>query len=85
MIQSDPDKCRVLIVESDEDVRAGLARELNQLGHEVTLERERSTALARADLAQFDLLVSDLVDHETAWQDANRAGQNRLQRPQVCR
>jgi len=66
MIQSDPDKCRVLIVESDEDVRAGLTRELNQLGHEVTLERERSTALARPDLAQFDLLVSDLVDHETA-------------------
>jgi serine/threonine-protein kinase RsbW len=66
MIQSGPDKCRVLIVESDEDVRAGLARELNQLGHEVTLERERNAALARTDLAQFDLLVSDLVDHDTA-------------------
>jgi serine/threonine-protein kinase RsbW len=66
MIQSDSDKCRVLIVESDDDIRAGLARELNQLGHEVTLERERAQALARADLAQFDLIISDLVDHDPA-------------------
>jgi serine/threonine-protein kinase RsbW len=66
MIQSSSDKCRVLIVESDEDIRAGLAGELNQLGHEVTLERERDKALARADLAQFDLIISDLVDHEPA-------------------
>jgi serine/threonine-protein kinase RsbW len=64
MIQSGHDKCRVLIVESDDDIRAGLARELNQLGHEVTLESERGRALARADLTEFDLLVSDLVDHD---------------------
>jgi serine/threonine-protein kinase RsbW len=64
MIQSGSDKCRVLIVESDEDIRAGLALELNQLGHEVTLERQRAKALARTDLAQFDLIISDLVDHE---------------------
>jgi serine/threonine-protein kinase RsbW len=63
MIQIDSAKCRVLIVESDEDIRAGLAVELNQLGHEVTLERERAKALARADLSQFDLIISDLVDH----------------------
>jgi serine/threonine-protein kinase RsbW len=66
MSQSSSDKCRVLIVESDDDIRAGLARELNQLGHEVTLERERDQALARPDLPQFDLLVSDLIDHDTA-------------------
>ena len=66
MLQNGSDKCRVLIVESDEDIRAGLARELNHLGHEVTLERERNTALARVDLAQFDLVVSDLVDHDPA-------------------
>jgi len=66
MIQSSHDKCRVLIVEHNEDVRAGLARELNQLGHEVTLEGERDKALARADLDQFDLMVSDLIDHDTA-------------------
>src|SRR6266404_2740019 len=66
MIQSGHDKCRVLIVEHNEDVRAGLARELNQLGHEVTLEGERDKAVARADLDQFDLMVSDLIDHDTA-------------------
>jgi len=66
MNQSGHDKCRVLIVEGDEDIRAGLARELNQLGHEVTLESERDQALARPDLAQFDLLVSDLIDHDPA-------------------
>jgi serine/threonine-protein kinase RsbW len=71
MIQSGYDKCRVLIVESDEDIRAGLARELNQLGHEVTLEHERNTALARADLDQFDLLVSDLVDHDRSTSTAS--------------
>ncbi len=66
MIHSDHDKCRVLIVEYDDDIRAGLARELNQLGHEVTLESERDKALARQDLAEFDLLVSDLVDRDPA-------------------
>jgi len=66
MIQSGHEKCRVLIVEHNEDIRAGLARELNQLGHEVRLEGERDKALARADLDQFDLLVSDLIDHDPA-------------------
>ena len=66
MVQSGHDKCHVLIVENDDDIRAGLARELNRLGHEVTLESERDKALARADLAQFDLLVSDLIDHDPA-------------------
>jgi serine/threonine-protein kinase RsbW len=65
MSQSSSDKCRVLIVESDDDIRAGLAPELSQLGHEVTLERERDRALARPDLPQFDLLVSDLIDHDS--------------------
>jgi len=66
MIQSGHDKCRVLIVEHNEDIRAGLARELSQLGHEVTLEGERDKALARTDLGEFDLLVSDLIDHDSA-------------------
>jgi serine/threonine-protein kinase RsbW len=64
MIQNGHAKCRVLIVEHNEDIRAGLARELNQLGHEVTLESERDKALARTDMAEFDLLVSDLIDHD---------------------
>jgi serine/threonine-protein kinase RsbW len=66
MVQSGNDKCHVLIVENDDDIRAGLARELNRLGHEVSLESERDKALARADLAQFDLLISDLIVHDPA-------------------
>jgi len=66
MIQNGHARCRVLIVEHNEDIRAGLARELNQLGHEVALESEREQALARTDLDQFDLLVSDLIDHDAA-------------------
>ena len=66
MIQSGNGKCRILIVENNDDIRAGLAVELSQLGHSVTVESERGKALARADLAEFDLLVSDLVDQESA-------------------
>lgn len=66
MHQSSKDKCRILIVESSDDIRAGLADALSQLGHSVTVEDERGKALARADLAEFDLLVSDLVDREPA-------------------
>jgi serine/threonine-protein kinase RsbW len=65
MSQNDRDRCRVFIVENDDDIRAGLARELKQLGHEVTVESDREQALG-CDLAQYDLLVSDLVDHESA-------------------
>ena len=66
MIQGGQDRCRILIVENNDDLRAGLADELNKLGYLVTLESERGKALARSDLSEFDLLVSDLVDHEPA-------------------
>ena len=72
MIQTDRDKCRVFIIENDDDIRAGLARELKQLGHEVTLESDREQALA-CDLAQVDLLVSDLVDHEASGPESVRS------------
>lgn len=52
--------CRILIVENHDDIRAGLSRELQKFGH-VTVEAERCEAVAREDLMQFDLLVSDLV------------------------
>ena len=53
--------CRILIVENSDDVRAGLRKEIEQLGHEVTVVNERDEALAYEDPIQFDLLVSDLV------------------------
>ena len=55
------DGCRILIVENSGDFRAGLGAELKRLGHDVTLESERCEALARDDLVEFDLLVSDLI------------------------
>ncbi len=56
------DECRVLILEHSPDFRAGLGTELEKLGHEVTFVGDRGEALARDDLAEFDLLVSDLID-----------------------
>ncbi|MFN2578048.1 MAG: ATP-binding protein [Pyrinomonadaceae bacterium] len=54
--------CTILIVENSDDVRAGLARELETLGHRVALVSERDDAIARDDLVEFDLLVSDLLN-----------------------
>jgi serine/threonine-protein kinase RsbW len=60
--ERNPEKiCRILIVENRDDLRAGLSRELQKIGHEVTVETERDEAIARDDLMKFDLLVSDLV------------------------
>jgi len=64
--------CRILIVENSNDVRAGLRKEIEQLGHEVTVVSERDEALAYEDRIQFDLLVSDLVS-DTADSDIVRS------------
>src|SRR5258705_10892101 len=64
MIRADRETCNILIVENSDDLRAGLAQELNALGHSVTVAGERSEALAIEDQTQFDLLVSDLVNSE---------------------
>src|SRR5436853_6057129 len=54
--------CTILIVENSDDIRAGLGKELETLGHKVALVSERDDALARDDLVEFDLVVSDLVN-----------------------
>jgi serine/threonine-protein kinase RsbW len=54
--------CTILIVENSDDVRAGLRREVEKLGHEVTVVSDRGEALAREGLGAFDLLVSDLIN-----------------------
>lgn len=64
MVKSIHDRCHILIVEDSDDVRAGLAAELGRLGHSVITAGERAEALARSDLEQFDLIVSDLVNQE---------------------
>jgi len=73
MIRADHEACSILIVENSDDIRAGLAEELNALGHSVTVAAERSEALALGDETQFDLLVSDLVSTEAAEVEAVRS------------
>jgi len=38
-------KCTILIVENDDDIRAGLRREVEQLGHRITVVSQRDEAL----------------------------------------
>ena len=64
MVQVTQDKRRILIVENRDDIRAGLAAELNPLGYGIVVACERDEALARNDLDEFDLIVSDLVNQD---------------------
>ena len=66
MVESIQNKCRILIVENRDEARKGLAQTLIALGHNVVAACERAEALARSDLAEFDLIVSDLDDVESS-------------------
>jgi serine/threonine-protein kinase RsbW len=59
-------QCTILIVENDDDIRAGLLREVEQLGHEITVISQRDEALVVEGQGDFDLLVSDLIDEPNA-------------------
>jgi len=59
-------QCTILIVENDDDIRAGLRREVEQLGHEITVISRRDEALVFEGQGDFDLLVSDLIDEPNA-------------------
>ena len=59
-------KRRILIVDSNEELRTLLASVLGELGHEVVATGDRQTALAREDLEDFDLIISDLTEDSTA-------------------
>ncbi|HVS82227.1 MAG TPA: ATP-binding protein [Pyrinomonadaceae bacterium] len=73
MVESIQNKCRILIVENRDDARTGLAQALSALGHNVIATGDRQEALARNDLAEFDLIVSDLDDVESSAVSANIA------------
>jgi CheY-like chemotaxis protein/anti-sigma regulatory factor (Ser/Thr protein kinase) len=60
------DRRRILIVDANEDLRTLLAQVLRGLGHEVTATGNRDEALAREDLDEFDLVISDLTDDADA-------------------
>ena len=57
-------KRRILIVDNNDELRLLLEKVLGQLGHEVVVTGERKTALRRADLDSFDLIISDLLEAE---------------------
>ena len=55
-------KRRILIVDNSDELRVSLADVLGKLGHEVVAIGDRAAALARADLDEFDLIISDLTE-----------------------
>ncbi|HET6671240.1 MAG TPA: ATP-binding protein [Pyrinomonadaceae bacterium] len=55
-------KRRILIVDNSDELRVSLADVLGKLGHEVVATGDRATALARPDLDEFDLIISDLTE-----------------------
>ncbi|MBC7910117.1 MAG: ATP-binding protein [Pyrinomonadaceae bacterium] len=56
------EKRRILIVDNNEELRLSLEEVLRELGHEVIATGDRNEALAREDLEEFDLIISDLTD-----------------------
>ncbi|HEV2914777.1 MAG TPA: ATP-binding protein [Pyrinomonadaceae bacterium] len=58
------DKRRILIVDDNDELREVLEHALRELGHEVIAIGDRAEALAREDLEEFDLIISDLTDDE---------------------
>jgi anti-sigma regulatory factor (Ser/Thr protein kinase)/ActR/RegA family two-component response regulator len=56
------EKRRILIVDGNEELRTILSRVLADFGHEVVATGNREAALAREDLEDFDLVISDLTD-----------------------
>ena len=57
-------KRRILVVDNNDELRALLEQVLGKLGHEVVVTGEREKALARDDLDEFDLVISDLTEAE---------------------
>jgi serine/threonine-protein kinase RsbW len=56
------EKRRILIVDNNDELRAVLEGALRELGHEVVATGDRNEALAREDLEEFDLIISDLTE-----------------------
>ena len=54
-------KRRILIVDNNDELRAILEAALGSLGHEAVVTGDRAEALDRKDLAEFDLIISDLT------------------------
>jgi serine/threonine-protein kinase RsbW len=57
------DRRRILIVDGNAELRTVLADALGELGHEVVATGDRSEAVSREDLEDFDLIISDLAEY----------------------
>ncbi len=57
------DRRRILIVDGNAELRTVLADALAELGHEVVATGDRSEAVSREDLEDFDLIISDLAEY----------------------
>ena len=57
------DRRRILIVEGNAELRTVLSDALGELGHEVVTAADRAEAVAREDLEEFDLIISDLAEY----------------------
>lgn len=78
------DKRRILIVDSNEELRNLLRQVLSELGHEVIAMGDRAAAVARDDLEDFDLIISDLTDDsESGVQILSELKRQRLMVPVV--
>ena len=75
---------RILIVDNNDELRAMLEQVLRELGHEVVATGDREMALARDDLDEFDLIISDLTEDEhTGMQLLSEIKRKRLMVPVV--
>jgi serine/threonine-protein kinase RsbW len=77
-------KRRILIVDNNDELRAILEEVLGTLGHEVVVTGNRETALARNDLDEFDLIISDLTEDLEAEQAASEQQRKWLLTPVVA-
>ncbi len=57
---------RILIVDNNDELRAILENALGSLGHDAVVTGDREEALSRKDLAEFDLIISDLTEEADA-------------------
>src|SRR5579885_2257 len=73
------DRRRILIVEGNAELRTVLSDALRELGHEVVTAGDRAEAVAREDLEDFDLIISDLAEYaDSATQIVSELKRQRL-------
>ncbi len=56
------EKRRILIVDGNAELRDVLSDVMREMGHEVVATGDRAEAVAREDLEDFDLIISDLTE-----------------------